>query len=207
MPITSPLVWIVDFDGTLINLDLGARFTEWVFKSRQVRKIAYVIRVIGAPINFLLKKLNRRQLIRAWSCGLTISEIRTLIDGFLVYIAPEIVINNTLLQHLRMDSVSKKVLLTGCSQELVTSFLIQYGVKDFDDVIGMTVSLGAIITRHPYGRSKIKFSRTYGPYIAVGDSWEDRFILQAAKRAIIIPRNESLKKLANQSGWDLLNFS
>ena len=207
MPHTSPLVWIVDFDGTLINLDLGARFSEWVFKSRQVRKVAYFIRVLGAPLNFLLRKLNRRQLIRAWSWGLTVSEVRTLIDGFLKYIDPEIVINNTLLERLRTDPLSKKILLTGCSQELVTSFLIQYGVKDFDDVIGMTVSMGAIITRHPYGRSKTKFSGTYGPYIAVGDSWEDRFILQEAARAIIIPHNESLKQLANQSGWDILNFN
>lgn len=202
-----PLNWLVDFDRTLINLDLGARFSEWVFAVHRVRRTAFAIRFLGAPFNVVLRKLNLRHLIRAWSFGLTDLEIQVLIDEFLEYIAPEVILNDTLLQQLRMDQRAKKVLLTGCSQELVTAFLIQNNLKDFDEIIGMTVCHRFIITRHPYGRSKVKISRRYSQFVAVGDSWEDRFILQAATRAIAIAGNKRLNDLALRSGWEVIKFT
>ena len=200
----SSLAWFVDFDGTLINLDLGARFSDWIFASGRVSKLAPIIRILGAPLNYALRKLERGQLIRAWSWGLTDPEVQAVISDFLVLIKPEIVLNKPLLERLRINDGSKKILLTGCPQELVTAFLSQFGINEFDEVVGMTVFHNVIIKRHPFGRSKIGHTRGYGPFIAVGDSWQDRFILQLATEAIIVPRVERLEKLAIRSGWEFL---
>ena len=203
----SALTWIVDFDGTIINLDLGARFSDWVYSYRRVRRLSPFLRVLGGPLNFPLRKLERRQLIRAWSWGFTESELRNLIEEFLSYISPEIVLNELLIKRLRLDTEAKKILLTGCPQELVDAFLVKIGVNEFDDIIGMTVSHGVIIKRHPFGRSKARFTSQYGSYIAVGDSWSDRHILRSASHAIVIPRVKKLEKLAEKSGWEILNLS
>jgi len=202
---SSPLTWIVDFDGTIINLDLGARFSDWVYSSRRVKRFSLLLRVLGAPINISLRKLEHGQLIRAWSWGLTKPELKILIEEFLNYIRPEIIFNELLLERLRLDMEADKILLTGCPQELVEAFLAMYGVNDFDDVIGMTVSHGVIITRHPYGRSKARLAGQYSSVIAVGDSWSDRFILRSASHPIVIPRIKRLEKLAQESGWEILN--
>ena len=174
----TELFWIVDFDGTLINLDLGARFSDWIFSSRRVGRFVPLIRMFGAPLNLLFRMLELRQLVRAWSLGLSVSEINQLSEEFLDYIKPEIVINETVLECLRIDRATKKILLTGCPQELVVAFLSRYKISDFHDVVGMTTTLGVVITRHPYGRSKARFAQRYSPYAAIGDSWQDRFVLR-----------------------------
>jgi phosphoserine phosphatase len=197
--------WIVDFDGTLINLDLGARFSDWIFASRRVGPLVALIRIFGAPVNLLLRMLEVRQLIRAWSAGLSRSEIDRLAEEFLDYIKPEIIVNESVLKCLRMDMVSKKILLTGCPQELVIAFLSRYKISDFHDVIGMTAALGVVITRHPYGRSKAHLARRCSPYAAIGDSWQDRFVLRGAVRAIVVPRVEKLEKLGRRSGWEIVD--
>lgn len=199
----SSLVWLVDFDGTVINLDLGARFSEWVFANQRVTKIASVVRLLGAPINLTLRKLERGQLFRAWSWGLSESEIQTLFADFLKYIAPELVVNNLLLHRLRMTPESNKILLTGCPQDLAVAFLRAYNINDFDDVIGMTVTRQIVISRHPFGRSKLKFAKKCGLFIAVGDSWQDRFILRLAHHAIVIPGVSRMEKLATRFGWEV----
>ena len=203
MHLASSLTWLVDFDGTVINLDLGARFSDWIYKCRRVRRLSPLLRILGAPLNFTLRKLDRGQLIRAWSLGFSESELQILIEEFLGYIRPEIVLNDLLLERLRLDKEAKKVLLTGCPQELVDAFLAKHGINDFDDVIGMTVSHGVIITRHPFGRSKVRFTGRYGSFVAVGDSWSDRHILRSASHAIVIPRIKKLEKLAEKSGWEI----
>ena len=202
---TSSLTWIVDFDGTLINLDLGARFSDWVYSTRRVKRFSSTLRLLGAPLNFLLKKLEFGQFIRAWSWGSNKPKLQILIEEFITFISPEIILNQLLLDRLRLDKGAKKVLLTGCPQELVEIFLARYGVEDFDDVIGMTVSRGVFISRHPYGRSKSKFAGQYAPFVAIGDSWPDRFILCSASHAIVIPRVERLEKFAQKLGWEILN--
>ena len=202
---TPSITWIVDFDGTLINLDLGARFSDWVYSSRRVKRLSLILRVLGAPLNFFLRTLDHGQLFRAWSLGFTKSELQILVQEFLINISPEIILNELLLERLRLDKQAKKVLLTGCPQELVDAFLAKNGINDFDDVIGMTVSRGVIISRHPYGRSKARFASQYSPFVAVGDSWPDRFILSAASHAIVMPSVERLEKLAQKSGWEIFN--
>jgi phosphoserine phosphatase len=201
----TELFWIVDFDGTLINLDLGARFSEWIIAFRKVGVLVLLIRIFAAPVNLLLRKLEVRQVIRAWSAGLSKNEIDNLAEEFLDYIKPEIIINESVLKYLRMDLVSKKILLTGCPQELVIAFLGRYKISDFHDVIGMTTALGVVITRHPYGRSKAKLARRCNPYAAIGDSWQDRFVLRGAVRAIVVPRVEKLEKLGRRSGWEIVD--
>jgi phosphoserine phosphatase len=204
---SSSLTWIVDFDGTIINLDLGGRFSDWVYSSRRVKRFSPLLRVLGAPFNVCLRKLERGQLFRAWSWGLTKPELQLLIEEFLTYIGPEITLNDVLLERLRRDEKAVKILLTGCPQELVEAFLTINGLNDFDDVIGMTVSHGVMITRHPYGRSKTSLVSQYSSTIAVGDSWSDRFILGSAAQSIVIPGVKKLEKLAQKSGWEILNNS
>lgn len=200
----SSLVWLVDFDGTLINLDLGARFSDWIFVSRKSSRFVSLIRVLGAPVNMTLRMFERRQLIRAWSVGLSSIEVRNLISEFLDFIDPEIIVNKSVLEYLRTDQSSKKILLTGCPQELVMAFLTRYKISDFHEVIGMTTTLGVLITRHPFGRSKAHLAKKYLPYAAMGDSWQDRFVLRLATLAIVVPRVEKLEKLARRLGWEIL---
>jgi phosphoserine phosphatase len=205
MDLTSSDTWIVDFDGTLINLDLGARFSTWVYSSRRVKRFSLTLRSLGAPFNFLLRRLDRGQLVRAWSWGLTQPELTTLIEDFLCYISSEIVLNELLLERIRKDQGANRILLTGCPQELVEAFLTKYVIEDFDAVIGMTVTCGVIITRHPYGRSTLKFVDQYASIVAIGDSWTDRFILRSASRAIVVPRVKRLEELALKLDWEILS--
>ena len=204
---SSSLTWIVDFDGTIINLDLGARFSDWVYSSRRVNRFSPLIRILGAPFNVCLRKLERGQLFRAWSWGLSKTELQVLIEEFLTYIGPEIILNEVLLERLRREVNAVKILLTGCPQELVEAFLAINALNDFDDVIGMTVPHKVMITRHPYGRSKTRLVSQYSSIIAVGDSWSDRFILRSATQSIVIPGVKKLEKLAQKSGWEILNHS
>ena len=63
--------WIFDFDGTLTNVDLGREFSNWMFRSGRVGFKGRLMRLSGAPINVVLRRLAVGQRFLAWSYGLS----------------------------------------------------------------------------------------------------------------------------------------
>lgn len=206
MPIESPEALVVDFDGTLVNMDLGARFNRWITESGQTKRFSQFVRILGAPWNMIARKLELGVVVRAWSFRLTAIEIERLVVEFLNSISLECRINTALLVELQQSKVRKKVLLTGCPEEIVTSFLRIHDINVFDEVVGMRVRFGFVVRRHPYGRRKLWLSRKYGKYWAIGDSWPDRHLLMKADQAVIVSGNDKLTLLAKQLGWRETKF-
>jgi hypothetical protein len=167
--------WIFDFDGTLTNVDLGREFSNWMFKSGRVGFKGRLMRLCGAPINVILRRVDVGQRLLAWSFG--ISDV---------------------------DRENFRVLITGCHEELAKMFLQRRGINDFDEIIGMRLRNSFLISMHPYGRTKTKLSKQYEPYIGVGDSWADRYFLKRATSAVVVDRDSRLVDLARQRGWNVV---
>jgi len=193
--------WIVDFDGTLINLDLGAEFSQWIFASKKTTYLARLVKYVGAPVNRVLRRLDRGQVVRAWSTGLGRERTDALVNDFLDEFDSRILLNESVMTLIKSEEVTRTILLTGCPQELVEAFLIRRGVNTFDEVIGMTTRWGTVITRHPFGRSKVPIARQYEPYLAIGDSWPDRFVLKRATKSYVVPRSERLRVHMESQSW------
>lgn len=193
--------WVVDFDGTLINVDLGAEFSDWMFANRRTVRLAHVVKYLGGPVNLFLRRLDRGQVVRAWSTGLGPGRTETLVNEFLDEFDSRIFVNESVATLIRSEEVTRTILLTGCPQELAEAFLLRRGIDSFDEVIGMTTRWGFFITRHPFGRSKVPIARRYEPYLAVGDSWSDRFVLKWAAKSYVVPRSRKLSAQMMRQGW------
>jgi phosphoserine phosphatase len=200
MSVTSR-TWVVDFDGTLINLDLGAEFSQWIFARRKTTHLARFVKYFGAPMNRVFRLLDRGQVVRAWSTGLDQERIQTLVNEFLDEFDSRIFLNDSVMTLIKSEEATRKILLTGCPQELVEAFLTRRGVNTFDEVIGMTTRWGFLITRHPFGRSKVPIARRYGPFLAIGDSWSDRFVLDAAAKSYVVLRSPKLRVHMERKSW------
>lgn len=196
--------WIFDFDGTLTNVDLGREFSNWMFRSGRVGFKGRLMRLSGAPINVVLRRLAVGQRFLAWSYGLSDIERRSLFVDFLSEFDDQIVVNNEVLNILQGSRENFRVLMTGCNEELAKMFLQRRGINDFDEVIGMRLRNSFLISLHPYARTKTKLSRKYKPYIGVGDSWADRYFLKGAASAVVVDSDSRLVELARQKGWKVI---
>lgn len=196
--------WIFDFDGTLTDVDLGKKFSDWVFSTDQVGIAAKLIRLIGAPINIVLRRANRGQKILSWSFGLSPGERDRLFELFLDEYDRNINLNKEVFSLIENAQSSVKVLLTGCHEELAKKFLTRRGIDCFEEIIGLRMQNSFVIKSHPYARTKVRLADVFSPYIAAGDSWPDRYFLKNATAAYVVSRDQKLIDLAKKSGWTLL---
>lgn len=197
----SELRWIIDFDGTLVNVDLGAEFSNWLDRGRRTSTSSKFLRYMFAPINRVFRILELGQKFRWWSFRQSEETISMWVDDFLDEFDSKIEINMTLILELTQRSKRMNVLLTGCPSELVTRFLIRRNLDVFGEVIGMSMRNSFLIDKHPYGRTKVRLTMGSERYCAIGDSWPDRYLLSQAEEAIVIPRSTRLANLAKQKNW------
>lgn len=196
--------WIFDFDGTLTNVDLGREFSNWMFKSGRVGFKGRLMRLCGAPINVVLRRVDVGQRLLAWSFGLSDVDRRSSFVDFLLEFDDQIIVNHEVMNLLHGSRENFRVLITGCHEELAKMFLQRRGINDFDEIIGMRLRNSFLISMHPYGRTKTKLSKQYEPYIGVGDSWADRYFLKRATSAVVVDRDSRLVDLARQRGWNVV---
>jgi phosphoserine phosphatase len=196
--------WIFDFDGTLTNVDLGREFSNWMFSCGRVGLKGRLIRMGGAPINILLRRIDSGQRILAWSYGLSDLERRSLFIEFLSEFDDQIELNNEVLTLLRSSSENLRILMTGCHEELARTFLQRRGIDEFNEIIGMRLRNTFLISLHPYARTKTKLSGKYEPYVGVGDSWADRHFLKRAVSAVVVDSDSRLVDLARKKGWKVI---
>ncbi len=197
----TDLQWVVDFDGTIINLDLGAKFDEWLFERNKPKGIAKVLRYVFAPVNVGYRLFGYGQRFRTWSLGQSEEVIVSWIDEFLNEFDSQIQINEQLVQDLRQHPRHLNLLLTGCPEELVTRFLARQNLDLFHDIVGMSMKNSFRILRHPYGRTKLHLVSTSNSFCAIGDSWSDRHLLTKANEAIVVGRANKLVALAQKNNW------
>jgi len=193
--------WIIDFDGTLIDVDLGRMFVSWMHSTRRIKKSGLVIRALAWPLNELCRRCGYGQIVQSWSTGLSVDAQMSAMHSFLDEECGSIVVNEHLLSILRLTEARSKIVLTGCNQILVQAFLETRGIRDFDAVIGLTTRGNIWVIQHPYSRSKVSIAKKYHPYVAVGDSWSDRHLLNQATESIVIDGDRRLRLLAEAKAW------
>ncbi len=193
---------ICDLDGTLIDQELGRDFRMWLLKNGRFGYGRIILALLFLPINYVFRLGSRGAKLSAWSSFRKKSEMDELVRSFVSVSAEKFTFNNSVILEVKSYE-GEKVLLSGSDKVLISEFFKFHNIGLFDRIIGSeTKFFGLLFSVQPFGKNKLIHGN---PEIAIGDSWQDRFLLNKSAKAMIVGNDRRLNELAKRSGWGKLS--
>jgi len=197
---------VIDFDGTLINRDLGSDFGTWLKNSGHVERLFHLVTLPIGAANYLLRASCELPLGNRLLAQFDSTTLNSLFDEFLNEEPFTYVVNEALLEYVNSIDGSS-IVLTGSPEILVNKFLTRLRVTTFETVIGQREGkFRWFFNPTPFGRAKSRFvNAPIG--LAIADSYSDRFLLTLARTPIVIKGDSRLEALATKMEWQQWDFN
>jgi len=206
---------ICDLDGTLISVSSELDFVLGLFK-RKVLSRAVVIRFLYHYFRHPIRTMREgRGWNRGYFSGLPADilkqEVKECVPHLLTKVRPEVL---DILNRKKEDGAAIFILSASLSP-IVQGIAEGLGFSSFRGSIPVVRDgkcTGHLIGQRPYGKAKIppaqamleELNISFKDALALGDSWGDRFILEACGEAITVHPVRKLRKLARHNGWLIL---
>tara|TARA_B100000287_G_C20605720_1_gene769987 strand:+ start:943 stop:1530 length:588 start_codon:yes stop_codon:yes gene_type:complete len=193
---------VCDLDGTLINEELGLEFRKWLFRNGHFGFGRIFLAFLFNPINIISRTMNRGAIFSAWSSFRKKSDSEDLVKRFISESHSIFNFNQRVISTIESYD-GEKVLLSGSDKILISELLRFFDFRLFDKVIGSeTKYFGLLFSIQPLGKGKLIVD---SPRLAIGDSWQDRFLLMNSSKAMIVGGDRRLNNLAKEQGWERLS--
>lgn len=171
-------VLLCDFDGTIIHQDLEKTFLKYLLTQNEIKWKLLALSFITLPINLFRNYFHYPSIFKSWTFLLK-EDITIYIDKFIIDCDSKITLRDDVLNLIKNIDVHERILLTGCYEDLVISFLKHRDlIEYFDLIIGTKVKKNYfIVERHPFGKLKKQFVNKNNYNIGVADSESDKHYL------------------------------
>jgi len=202
---------IIDIDGTLVKHSLEHWFLRYLLQNRHIH-IGEILANLGSSAIRQLP-LKWYQLKLVYLCGQHEEKVAQWIQS-----CWRKTIQNRLhpgmveLVHWFRSIKSHVVLLSGTPYPLAVPLMEFLQVPDAicaEPEIENGIYTGRLLRPHPTGMLKVKYADnwlrangyTWDQVTAIGDNWQDRFLLSHVKHPIVIQPGIRLTRHARQESW------
>ena len=168
-------VIICDLDGTLIYENLENIFVKFLLSKKKIKYKILFVSLFTLPINIIRNKFYYPSIFKSWTYVLK-NKFEDYKEEFfkhnIIHFNDKVI---SLINSLDADEV---ILLTGSYQDLATELLENKGITLFNEVIGTKTEKNYFkISRHPYGKGKVKYVNQSNYNIGIANEYSDHFYL------------------------------
>lgn len=207
------MVVLWDIDGTLVLSSLERHFFAYLREHHHRTSISRtVLHVLRLGLSSWPPMWYKMKL--AYLRGLPAAEVDDLFERCWSERIERCLFAGTIeaVRLLRERRV-RQVLLTGGPRTLAARLARYLQIDDLvaaDPVLVDGRYTGAVTQPHPRGRRKVRYAETWlrenvfgwRPTVAVGNHFDDRFLLERASTAIVVNPDRRLASLAQSRGWE-----
>lgn len=202
MSLDNNLILITDFDGTLVETDIGFEFRKWLFNEKKFGFFRLICSVLFYPINLFLNSiLSTGSFFSAWSILRNADNRLDLFNQFMNQRGDCFNINDSVMDIIE-NFEGKRIIVTGSETELIRLFLEYKNINCFNEIYGAKIGiLGFIFLNQPRGRSKCKYGYSD---VAIGNHYSDRFFLSMSENSYVVKGDDKFVRYATSKGWNIL---